>query len=228
MGVFGGFPSSFGITNWPPLDVDITNWPTLDADVGITKWPTLDADVDITQIPPLAAHIKEINNIDPIQVDSFNVSEVRNIDPLRVQQFNVTNLPLVNLSVRQLPPVDFNVRRMPPLSVGIHQNFRVPSRYTVSTQLLGLEVMRVTVQGESTIIPQDKYHREQSRSAHRSQAEPAAAGNAAIPARHREVMPGNGPRGDSDAEKFNAARMQYTQGNVQAGKKQGNLSFGMP
>jgi hypothetical protein len=177
-------------------------------------------------IAPFAAHIKEINHIDPLHVDGFNVSEVRNIDPLRVQQFNVTNLPHVNLSLRQIPPLDLNVRRVPPLSVGIHQNFRVPSCYTVSTQVLGLEVMRVTVQGETNIVPQDKYHREQSRTMHRSQAEPAAVGNAAIPARHVKTGPPREPCGDSAGQKFEAAREQYVR--TAAGGGHGGLSFGMP
>jgi hypothetical protein len=178
-------------------------------------------------IAPLAAHIKEINHIDPLQVDGFNVSEVRNIDPLRIQQFNVTNLPHVNLSLRQLPPLDLNVRRVPPLSVGIHQNFHIPSRYTISTQLLGLEVMRVTVHGESTVIPQDKYHREQSRTVHRSQAEPAAVGNAAIPARHRSATQGHKSGRDPASQKFEAAKMQYAQAAARGGRR-GKLSYGVP
>lgn len=181
----------------------------------------------VKNIAPIATHIKEINNIDPILVDSFNVSEVRNIEPLRVQQFHVTNLPHVNLSLRQMPPVDLNIRRVPPLSVGIHQNFRVPSHYTISTQLLGLEVMRVTLQGESVIVPHDKYHREQSRTAHRSQAEPAAVGNAAIPARHLESFPGSKPT-NSAAEKLDAERLRYEKKAAHPGIKRGGLSIGMP
>jgi hypothetical protein len=163
----------------------------------------------VHNIAPLAAHIKEINNIDPIMVDGFNVTEVRNIDPLNVAQFNVTNLPHVNMSLRQLPPVDMNIRRIPPLSVGIHQNFRLPSSYSVSTRLLGLEVMRITMQGETCIIPQDKYHREQSRSAHQSFAEPAASGNAAIPARHVETAEGS-CGGDGPGGRLDAAAVNYS------------------
>jgi hypothetical protein len=165
----------------------------------------------VKKIDPIAAHIKEISHIDPLQVDGFNVTEVRNIDPLRVQQFNVTTLPHVNMSLRQLPPLDLNVRKVPPLSVGLHQNFRVPSNYTVRTHLLGIEVMRVSLQGESVILPQDKYHREQVHTPNLSCAQPAVGGNSAIPARHREVGKDKPAGKENVAEKFEKARLRYSQ-----------------
>jgi hypothetical protein len=173
----------------------------------------------VHNIAPVATHVKEINNIDPITVEGFNVTEIRNIDPLSVQEFNVTNLPHVNMSLRQLPPVDMNIRRIPPISVGINQNFRLPSRYSVSTRLLGLEVMRVTMQGETCIIPQDKYHREQSRSEHRSFAQPAASGNAAIPASHGPAN--EKPEGDPRA-KLDAAAAAFSMRGGRAGFSVGN------
>src|ERR1017187_7070225 len=78
---------------------------------GTNKYPLyIDA---LQNIAPIAAHIKEVNHIDPLSVESLFVSQVRNIEPLRITKFNVTNLPLVNLAVRQIPAVDLNVRRLP-------------------------------------------------------------------------------------------------------------------
>jgi hypothetical protein len=151
----------------------------------------------VRHISPVAVHLKEINNIDPVSVDAFNVTEVRNIEPLRVQEFNVTNLPNVNISLRQLPSVEMNVRRLPPVSVGLHQNFHIPSNYLVRMQFLGFELFRVALHGQSDLIPCDKNRREQARTHDRSFPETAAAGNPAIPSHCREVgaTPGGGSAG---------------------------------
>jgi hypothetical protein len=146
----------------------------------------------VRHISPVAVHLKEINNIDPVSVDAFNVTEVRNIEPLRVQEFNVTNLPRVNVSLRQLPTVELNVRRLPPVSVGLHQNFQIPSNYLLRMQLLGFEFFRVALNGQSQLIPCEKHRREQARTHERSFPEPATAGNPAIPSQCREV---GAPRG---------------------------------
>ncbi len=135
----------------------------------------------VKNIGPVAAHIKEVNNIDPLSVDAFNVTQVANIDPLRVREFNVTNLPPVNVCLRQLPRLEMSLRRLPPLSVGFHQDFHVPSDYSVRLHFLGLEVARVAVQGQTRLIPREKYRREQARTHERSFPQPAAAGNPAIP-----------------------------------------------
>jgi hypothetical protein len=147
----------------------------------------------IQHIAPVAAHIKEINNIDPLSVDAFNVSQVKNIDPLRIQQFNVTDLPQVNISLRQMPAVDMNVRRLPPLSLGMHQDFQIPSNYMVRMQWLGFELIRIAVTGQTSVIPRDKFRREQARTHNRSFPEPAAAGNPAIPSHSREVSVSSHP-----------------------------------
>jgi hypothetical protein len=135
----------------------------------------------VKNIGPIAAHIKEVNNIDPLSVDAFNVTQVTNIDPLRVREFNVTNLPTVNVCLRQLPPLEMNLRRLAPLSVGFHQDFHIPSDYSVRLHFLGLEVARVAVQGQTRLIPREKYRREQARTHERSFPQPAVAGNPAIP-----------------------------------------------
>ena len=141
----------------------------------------------VRHISPVAAHIKEINNIDPLSVDAFNVTEIRNIEPIRVQEFNITNLPNVNISLQQLPAVEMNVRRLPPVSVSLHQDIHIPSNYLVRMQLLGFEVFRVALSGESQLIPREKYRREQERTHQRSFPETAVAGNSAIPSQCREV-----------------------------------------
>lgn len=136
---------------------------------------------------PIAAHIKEVNHIDPLSIEALNVSEVRNIEPLKVEKFNVTNLPMVNMSLRQLPQVDMNIKKIPPLSVGTHQDFHVPSNYTVSGRILGIEFFRVLLNGHTMILPKERYRREQEMSPEKSFATPAAAGNPAIPSLRSEV-----------------------------------------
>jgi hypothetical protein len=190
----------------------------------------------VQHIAPIAAHIKEINNIDPLSVDTFNVSQVRNIDPLRVQQFNVTDLPQVNISLRQLPAVDMNVRRLPPLSLGVHQDFQIPSNYMVRMQWLGFELIRIAVTGQTCVIPRDKFRREQARAHNRSFPELAAAGNPAIPSHRREVSvsshpvrggtvgPGSGKRLRETAMR-GAARARAGAGGANA---RVNLQYGRP
>ena len=135
----------------------------------------------VEKVAPVAVHLKEVNHIDPLSIDSLRVSEVRDIDPLRIQELNVTRLPTVNLSVRQLPQIDFNVRRMPPLSVGLSQDMCLPSNYTLRARLLGFEVLRLHIDGDTKLIPVERARREQSHTHNRSYPEVVAAGNPAIP-----------------------------------------------
>jgi hypothetical protein len=141
---------------------------------------------EVRHIAPAAVHIKELNHIDPISIESLRVNEVKNLDPIRIEKFNVTHLPTVNLSLRQLPPVDMNIRRIPPVSIGLHQDFCLPSNYTLRAQLLGIEFLRLHVAGHTVLSPRDKVRREQHRTPNRSFPEVAVAGNPAIPSRIEE------------------------------------------
>jgi hypothetical protein len=146
---------------------------------GTSKFPLyIDA---LQNIAPIAAHIKEVNHIDPISVESLFVSQVRNIEPINIAKFNVTNLPLVNLALRQIPAVDLNVRRLPAISVGLHQVFDLPSNYMVRARFLGFEVFRLQLSGCTRIEPRERYRREQERADNRSFPTVATAGNPAIP-----------------------------------------------
>jgi hypothetical protein len=156
----------------------------------------------LQNIAPIAAHIKEVNHIDPLSVESLFVSQVRNIEPLSIAKFNVTNLPLVNLALRQIPAVDLNVRRLPAISVGLHQVFDLPSNYTVRARFLGFEVFRLQLSGCTRIEPRERYRREQERADNRSFPTVAAAGNPAIPSIRLEkdstyTAPCAGRRGSS-------------------------------
>ena len=135
----------------------------------------------LQNIAPIAAHIKEVNHIDPLSVESLFVSQVRNIEPLNIARFNVTNLPLVNLALRQIPAVDLNVRRLPAISVGLHQVFDLPSNYTVRARFLGFEVFRLQLSGGTRIEPRERFRREQERADNQSFPTVATAGNPAIP-----------------------------------------------
>lgn len=185
-GLFGG-SSTFDVNIDKVANIDpITLEPITINPLSITQ--VKDVEIDrVQKIAPIAAHIKEINNIDPVSIDAFNVTEIRNIDPLRVEELNITKLPNVNISLRQWPPMEMNIRRLPPVSVGLSQDFRIPSNYQVRMHLLGFELMRVALSGQSFLLPQERYRREQERSHDRSFPETAAAGNPAIPTICREV-----------------------------------------
>jgi hypothetical protein len=140
---------------------------------------------EVQNIAPVAVHVKEVNHIDPINVDSLFVSQVRNIEPLQIEKFNVTNLPLVNMSLRQLPPVEMSIRHLPPVSIGLHQVLEMVSSYVVRAQVAGLELFRINLSGRTCIAPTERSRREQERADNRSFPTVAAAGNPAIPSIHK-------------------------------------------
>lgn len=140
----------------------------------------------IGQIAPAAVHIKELNHIDPISVESLRIDAIRNIEPVRIERFDVTRLPTVNLSMSRFPSLDLDIRRMPPLAVAVQQDFCLPSEYTVNARLLGVEVLRLEIQGRTMISPIDRFRRERSRTHERSFPDVAAAGNPGIPTKRIE------------------------------------------
>ncbi len=142
---------------------------------------TIDSIRQVEAVAPVAVHIKELNQVDPLLIDSLRIDAVRNLDPLQVDQLNVTRLPVVNLSVNQVPNVDLNVRRLPPVSVAVHQTFDMPSDYTARAEFLGFEVLRIHLRGCTRIVPQDCARREVAHSHERSFPAVAASGNPAIP-----------------------------------------------
>lgn len=186
---------------------------------------------------PIAAHIKEVNHIDPLSIEALNVSEVRNIEPLKIEKFNVTNLPMVNMSLRQLPQVDMNIKKIPPLSIGSHQDFHVPSNYTVSGRILGIEFFRVHLDGHTRILPKERYRREQEMAPEKSFPVPAAGGNPAIPSLCGEVKthvsyPPSmcGPRGKAVGCSGGGKTASGMGGRpaYHGARKGASISFGMP
>lgn len=147
---------------------------------------TIAAVEKVQNIAPVAVHIKELNQVEPLLVESLRVDRVREIDPLHVDRLNVTRLPVVNLSVSRVPGVELDVRRIPPVAIGIHQMFELPSHYTARARFLGLEVLRVEIAGKTRVLPRDCARREESHSHERSFAEVAVVGNPAIPSRFEE------------------------------------------
>jgi hypothetical protein len=134
----------------------------------------------VQQIAPAAVHIKELNHIDPLLIESLRIDRVKNLDPVHIERLNVTHIPTVSLSLSRLPPVDLNVRRVPPVEIGINQDFDLPSRYTVHTRLLGFEVVRLDVHGKTQVLPRHRQRREQVHVHERSFADVAPVGNPAI------------------------------------------------
>jgi hypothetical protein len=143
---------------------------------------------NVQSIAPVGVHVKELNQIAPLFVESLRVDHVRHIDPLRIDRLNITQLPGVNVSVGQMPPLDLNVRRLPPVAISLQQELELKSCYTMRARLLGLEVMRMQIEGQTRVAPRDCARREQSRSHERSFPEVAAAGNPAIPVRAVEKL----------------------------------------
>ncbi|MPZ31646.1 MAG: hypothetical protein GEV13_11735 [Rhodospirillales bacterium] len=138
-------------------------------------------------VRPLAVHLKELNQVAPLSVESLRVDHVRHVDPLQIDQLNITSLPTVNLTMSQLPALDINVRRVPPVAVALHQQFEMCSDYAMTARVLGLPLMRLSLSGRTTITPKDCARREQSRSHERSFPDVAALGNPAIPSRAIET-----------------------------------------
>ena len=168
-------------------EVDVTHLPAIHIDEVSGIEPIHIEEVSgieplrIAKIAPAAVHVKELNHIDPITVESLRIDEVRNIDPVKVDRFDVTHLPTVNLTVGETPEIDLNLRRMPPIAVGLQQDFVLPSEYCIRAKLLGFEFLRLHVSGRTLMHPRDQVPREVSSSHERSYREVAASGNPAIP-----------------------------------------------
>ena len=134
-------------------------------------------------VTPIAVHLKELNQIAPLTVDSLRIDRVTHIDPLQIDQLNVTGLPTVNLTMSQLPALDINVRKVPPVAIALQQQFEMCSDYGITAKVLGIPLMRLALAGRTTITPVDCTRREQSKSHEKSFTEVAALGNPAIPSR---------------------------------------------
>jgi hypothetical protein len=171
-------------------DVDVTNLPLVGFDpgnnqIGIDEVKNIEP-LRIAKIAPAAIHVKELNHIDPLTVESLQVDAVRNIDPVQVDKFDVTSLPTVNLSIGEAPELDLNLREIPPFAIGLHQDFVLPSEYLIRARLLGFEFLRVQVTGRTVMHARDQVRREVSSSHERSFRQVASVGNPAIPVTCRE------------------------------------------
>jgi len=138
-------------------------------------------------VTPIAVHLKELNQIAPLSVESLRVDHVRHVDPLRIEQLNISSLPTVNLAMSQMPALDINVRRVPPVTVALQQQFEMCSDYAMVARVFGLPLMRLSLRGKTTITPKDCARREQSKSHERSFPDVAAVGNPGIPSRAVET-----------------------------------------
>lgn len=138
-------------------------------------------------VTPIAVHLKELNQIAPLSVESLRVDHVRHVDPLRIEQLNISSLPTVNLAMSQMPALDINVRRVPPVTVALQQQFEMCSDYAMVARVFGLPLMRLSLRGKTTITPKDCARREQSKSHERSFPDVAAVGSPGIPSRAVET-----------------------------------------
>ena len=138
-------------------------------------------DASIYQVAPVGVHIKELNQIAPLAVESLRVDHVRHVDPLRIDRLNITQLPSVNITMSQLPMLDLNVRRVPPVTVALHQQFEMKSNSPMRARVFGLKLRRPDLRAPPCITPRDSARREVSRQHERSFADVAAARKPAIP-----------------------------------------------
>jgi hypothetical protein len=171
-------------------DVDVTNLPLVGFDsanneIGIDEVKNIEP-LRIAKIAPAAVHVKELNHVDPLTIESLRIDEVTHIDPVKVDRFDVTSLPTVNLTLGEAPELDLNLRQIPPFAIGLHQDFVLPSEYFIRARLLGFEFLRVQVTGRTVMRARDQVRREVSSSHERSYREVAAVGNPAIPVTCRE------------------------------------------
>jgi hypothetical protein len=138
-------------------------------------------------VTPIAVHLKELNQIAPLSVESLRVDHVRHVDPLRIEQLNISSLPTVNLAMSQMPALDINVRRVPPVAVALQQQFEMNSDYAMVARIFGLPLMNLSLRGRTTITPKDCARREQSKSHERSFPDVAVLGSPGIPSRAVET-----------------------------------------
>jgi hypothetical protein len=142
---------------------------------------------DVQKVAPIGVHIKELNQIAPLLVESLRVDHVRHVDPLQIERLDITRLPTVNITLSQLPGLDLNVRRVPPVAISIQQRFEMRSDYAITARLLGIPLLRMALTGRTSVTPHDCARREQSRNHERSFPDVAPAGNPAIPNRAIET-----------------------------------------
>jgi hypothetical protein len=179
-------------------EVNVTDFPALRIDevTGVEQLRISQATgieplriAEVSHIAPAAVHVKELNHIDPISVESLHVDEIRNIDPVRVERFDVTHLPTVDISMSRMPTIDLNVRRVPPVAIALRQRFVLPSHYTMHATMFGIEVLRIRLHGRTVVEPCDVVPRERTRTHSRSYPDVAAVGNPGIPARRVRCGP---------------------------------------
>jgi hypothetical protein len=202
------------------VDVNIKQVTGIDPPIPIAP-VTIAAIQTVDKIAPVAVHIKELNQVEPLLIESLRVDRVREIDPLNVDRLNVTRLPVVNLSVNQVPGVELDVRRIPPVAIAVHQTFDLPSRYTARARFLGFEVLRVELAGKTCVVPRECARREEAHTHERSFAEVAAVGNPAIPSRLEETCAEAVPCGRAEALRFGPPRFAYPAGPERPGVRFG-------
>src|SRR5665213_1611568 len=105
----------------------------MDIDVKSTHYteafPVAPLTINPLTVTPVSVHLKELNHVAPLLVESLRVDHVRHVDPLRIEQLDITALPTVNLTMSQLPALDINVRRVPPVAIALQQRFEMCSDY---------------------------------------------------------------------------------------------------
>ncbi len=109
----------------------------------------VDADLDnirVKEIPDI--HVKEMPRIE------FAIKEMPQYDVA------VKELPQVDIAVKEMPRIEFAVKELPQIDIAIKEipsvRAHVPSHYDLGLSILGLEVLRFSLCGETQVIT-EKY-----------------------------------------------------------------------
>ena len=87
-------------------------------------------------------------------LDNIHVKEIPRIE------FALKEMPQVDVAVKEIPRIEFAVKELPQIDIAIKEipstRTHVPSHYDLGLSILGLEVLRLSLCGETQFIT-EKY-----------------------------------------------------------------------
>lgn len=111
----------------------------------------VDADLDnihVKEIPRIEFALKEIPRVE------FALKEMPQVD------FALKEIPKIEFGVTEMPRIEFALKELPPINVALTDvpNIRahIPAQYDLGLSIFGVEVLRLSLCGESQVIT-EKY-----------------------------------------------------------------------
>jgi hypothetical protein len=95
-------------------------------------------------------------------LDNIHVKEIPRIyvEALADTKVAVTEMPRIEFAVKELPRIEFGVKELPQIEVALKEipsvRAHVPSHYDLGLTVLGLEILRFSLCGETQVIT-EKY-----------------------------------------------------------------------